>query len=131
MINELLLLNLLLICLLVRQVLGPALSAEVNVGHVLFNSLDVKVDDLTTDLLVRAEVALTGVGAQINESSLLSRLCWRSLLKLLSNLLSVHVRADLVASCSLLYWKHTRGVLFEVNCLGSSNEKKKSERFHY
>lgn len=129
MVNELLLLNLLLICLLVRQVLGPALSAEVNVGHVLFNSLNVKVDDLTTDLLVRAEVALTGVGAQINESSLLSSLLSRLFISNL--LLRVHVRADLVADCSLLDWKHTRVVLFEVNCLGSSNEKKKSERFHY
>jgi hypothetical protein len=129
LVNELLLLNLLLICLLVRQVLGPALSAEVNVGHVLFNSLNVKVDDLTTDLLVGAEVALTGVGAQINESSLLSSL-WSRLF--ISNLLlRVHIRTNLVADCSLLDWKHTWVVLFEVNCLGSSNEKKKSERFHY
>ena len=54
----------------------PVRHTKISAGHVLLNSIDVKIDDLASLFLVRAEVALSGVGAKIDESATLLRNLW-------------------------------------------------------
>ena len=117
LIDELLLFscNLLLLQLLVSHVLLPVRAAEVGGGHIVLDSLDVQVDDLSTGLLIWAEIALACVRAEIDESSGLSGHLWLLLANGCASL-RVDERANRVADSGFLLWEHRWGVLFEVDC---------------
>ena len=86
-----------------------------HVGRAEVGRLDVakraciEFNDLTANLLVRAEITLAGVGAQINESSLLSCNLSGWLVQGLSSC------ANLVSTEGCLLWEHRCDELFDVN----------------
>lgn len=132
LVDELLLFscNLLLLQLLIPQVLLPVRNTEVGVGDVLLNCINVQVDDLSASLLIRAEVALAGVRAKVNESSTLLGLLRLVLINVCTGL-RVDEGANRVANCGLLLGEHRGRVLFEINCTGDCSQEDEGKGFHY